>query len=442
MPTTPEERRKLDKTGKLRETGFYHSFRLPDGTEIEGSLPLDYLERRFSRFPLPRDLTGKTVLDIGAWDGWFTFEAERRGASVTAIDAVEVPNFHAMHARLNSRADYRVLDIYELKDAGLGPFDYVFFLGVLYHVKHPLLALEIVCAATREICIVDSFVTDADTWREHQGQIPTLEFYETDELGGHMDNWFAPSVAALMGMCRAAGFARVELLSASAERAVVACYRQWAPVARTTEAAPVLQAVVNNANGGINFSSRRDEYLAWYFRVTAEELQRTDVLLEVDGFGVPTLFVKPAPDGLWMATSRVPPGLSAGWKTASLRLKHSQRSDARRIAIDLPLTATGPLSLRDASDGHTWERNTLHLSGDRVISLWVRGLPENVDCATVRVEADRHPLQTIFVGDSDAQGWRQVNARLDAPAEPGVVKLSARFLDVRSEEADVRLALP
>ncbi len=109
--------------------GWYHSFALPDGTQIEGYNSLDHLNYRYGKFPIPGDLTGRAVLDIGAWDGWFSFEAERRGARVTSIDCVEVENFLAMRKRLGSQADYRILDFYELPQAGLGCFDYVFFSG-------------------------------------------------------------------------------------------------------------------------------------------------------------------------------------------------------------------------------------------------------------------------------------------------------------------------
>ena len=123
------------------------------------------------------------------------------------------------------------MDFYELPDAGLGKFDIVFFLGVLYHVRHPLLALEIVCALTRDVAIVDSFVTDPDDWQEHTDDIPTMEFYELDELGNQFDNWVGPTVPCLLAMCRAAGFARVELLGTGDHHAVVACHRKWEPAA-------------------------------------------------------------------------------------------------------------------------------------------------------------------------------------------------------------------
>ena len=220
-------RKRNEARAKLQELGWYHSFRFADGTEFRGILATELLEYRYSKFPLPADLTGARVLDIGTWDGWFAFEAERRGAKVTAIDAVEVPNFLKVRDKLGSRIDYRELDLFDIPRAGLGRFDYVFFLGVLYHVRHPLMALEIVCAATQEIAIVESYVTDAESWREHEDAMPTLEFYETDELGGQLDNWFGPTVSCVAGMCRAAGFARVEVLHVENSRAAFACYRHW-----------------------------------------------------------------------------------------------------------------------------------------------------------------------------------------------------------------------
>ena len=138
--------------------GWWHSFELPDGTVIEGANELEGQKRRIGQFPIPHDLRGKRVLDIGAWDGWFSFEMERRGAEVMAIDNWDNPRFHEMHAILGSRVDYRQMDMYDLTPDRIGRFDIVLFMGVLYHLKHPLLALERVCALTTDLAAVDSFV--------------------------------------------------------------------------------------------------------------------------------------------------------------------------------------------------------------------------------------------------------------------------------------------
>ena len=131
-------RKQHDFTDQLREIGWYHSFELPDGTLINGYMSLEWERERWSRFPIPADLTGKRVLDIGAWDGWFSFEAERRGAAVTSVDCQEQANYLYLHRKLGSKADYRNLDLFELPWVDLGKFDIVFCLGVLYHLRHPL----------------------------------------------------------------------------------------------------------------------------------------------------------------------------------------------------------------------------------------------------------------------------------------------------------------
>ena len=112
----------------------------------------------------------------------------------------------------------------------MGRFDIVLFLGVLYHLKHPLLALEAVCSVTRSMAVVESFVTN-EALHDQNGKsdLPAMEFYETDELLGEVDNWVGPNVQCLLAFCRTAGFARTVLLSVKEQRAIVACYRQWEP---------------------------------------------------------------------------------------------------------------------------------------------------------------------------------------------------------------------
>ena len=117
------------------------------------------------------------MLDIGAWDGFFSFELEKRGAEVMSIDCWDNERFRLMHSMLNSRIDYRIHDMFELTPKTVGKFDIVIFFGVLYHLKHPLLALERVCALTTELACVDTFVT------EDNDPTPRMEFFEHAELG-------------------------------------------------------------------------------------------------------------------------------------------------------------------------------------------------------------------------------------------------------------------
>ena len=104
------------------------------------------------------------------------------------------------------------------------------------------------------VAIVETFVIEGDP------EIPVMEFYETDELNGHMDNWVGPSVNCVMAMCRSAGFARVVMLARDATNVSVACFRKWEPEPETpSQDPPELLYAVNAATRGINFdaASRR-----------------------------------------------------------------------------------------------------------------------------------------------------------------------------------------
>ena len=443
MTPTREAKRGKDFSQELAAQGWYHSFELPDGTRLEGHNTLEILHTRWSRFPIPADLTGRRVLDIGAWDGWFSFEAERRGAAVTAIDCVEIPNFRFIHEKLGSKVDYRILDFFDLPAAGLGPFDFVFFLGVLYHLKHPFLALEMVAAMTADTAIVESFVTDANTWEESRDKIPTLEFYETDELGNQLDNWFGPSVTALMAMCRAAGFARVELMYARGFTAGVACFRKWEPEpAEPTEAPPELTGVMNNRQFGINFSSRKEEYIACWFRAERETVRRDDLWLEVGGFGVPALCVYSQGPHLWQANFRLPPGLDSGWHMLRLRFPGSRFSNEWRIAVDLEVRVDS-LLLLSVLDGRSRTPGEVRLGEGSVVTCWVEGLAENSDRANTAVWLDGQRLRIEYMGEPVAQpgrrAARQVNAVIPAEVEPGEYRLHVECAGVSTEAWPVRL---
>jgi tRNA (mo5U34)-methyltransferase len=415
-----ESRRGKDYSPELAEKGWYHSFELPGGERIEGVNEIDLLRKRYARFPIPADLAGKRVLDIGAWDGWFSFEAELRGAEVTAIDCVEIAHFLEIHQKLASRVDYRILDFYELPEAGLGRFDFVFCLGILYHLKHPLLALEIVCALTTDTAIVESFVIDADTWRKHQDDVPIMEFYETDELGNQLDNWIGPSVTCLMAMCRAAGFARMEFLHTTGYHAGVACHRKWEAIpAEANLPAPELLAVANARTFGINFSTRKEEYISCWFRTVEPTVTRGQLRLEVGEFGVPALYVRPDENGAWMANFRLPPGLAGGWSLVRLRFADSQFGDTTlRIAVDQPLRVER-LELKGVCDGTNWNAHEVKASEGGFISCWVTGLPENCDRANVGVFLGEKKLLVQYVGEPDADGMRQINAALTADTGQG-----------------------
>lgn len=405
---------------------------LPDGTFLPGVQSLDLLRHRLATYPIANDLAGKRVLDIGAWDGWFSFELEKRGAKVTSVDAVEIDNFLDNKELLGSQADYRILDVMELSPPTVGTFDVVLFLGVLYHLKHPLLALERVCALTTDLAIVESHVvTDAPA---SPAGVPILEFYETDELGRQIDNWFGPTVEALLALCRTAGFARVELLEVAGDRAAVACYRRWPEVTEMNEKAPVIRGVQHHWNAGINFRSDRDEYITAVFESAATGLSRESVFPEIAGYGTIPVFVAGAAS-VWTCNFPLPKGLVPGWHEVRLRTQKSVWSNTVRIAVDLPADST-EIRIHGLSDGTTWEAGVLR---GEFLTLWISGLGDTVDRNTlsIRIGGRRHPI--VFIGDADGKGLRQVNVKLRRRLAAGNHKVQACFGSVISDFRDLEV---
>lgn len=422
MPS-PEllEKRRENVLPDLLRKRWYHSFALPDGSHIDGVVSLERLRERVAEMPIPPDLRGKRVLDIGAWDGWFSFEMERRGADVVAVDCVQLDTFLEVHRRLNSRVQYLDLDLFELTRDNVGTFDIVLFLGVLYHLKHPLLGLERVCSLTRGLAIVESFVADVNG----PSGMPAMEFYEADELGGQLDNWWGPTTDCLLALCRTAGFVRVQQLSWRDERAAVACFRHWEPN-HPSQPAPVLTHAVHHWNYGLNFYTTRDEYVSLWFTTNEPNLTRVTVQPEIGGFAVQSIAVAPSGEGRWLAHVKLPPGLTPGWHEARVCTPHSAWSNALRIAVDIP-ARTDALDIGGLCDGTTWTSGEVTLADPAFLSLWIKGLPDNTDTHNLRltVANQRQTIQHI-APQPDENGYRQINVQL-ANVPPGSHEITARF---------------
>ncbi len=316
----------------LSQDAWYHSIELPNRQQIPGLISVEALRARLEAFPVPEDLRGKRVLDVGAATGWCSFEMERRGAEVVATDCVEYPDFRTAHRLLGSKVQYEILDIEEHTPGRLGLFDYVLFFGVLYHLRHPLDGLERVCALTKTAAFIESFVTDsfADSAGRPAAK-PLLEFYENDDLGGQIDNWFGPNVACLEALCRAAGFARVKHLYTSDRRAGVAGYRHWNHP-EGDGPAPWLYSAVNNRTGDLYFHQGKDEYALVYFK-PEREVAKDELQVEIDGYAAPVMVLSEAGKDVWQASLRLPPGLSPGPHQVRLRTLSSGFSQRFEIVL-------------------------------------------------------------------------------------------------------------
>src|SRR5688572_2684651 len=220
-----------DLQSRVSALRWYHTLDLGRGIVTEG---IDDTPLRLARLGLPLSLSGRTVLDIGAWDGFFSFEAERRGAArVVASDYYSwhgpgwgtKAGFELARATLGSRVEDLNIDVMDLSPERVGTFDVVLFLGVLYHLPHPLLALERVASVTRQLLIVETVVDLIGVRR------PAMAFYPGRELNDDPTNWWAPNVPAMHGMLSASGFAKIRTVTAvrgapyRAARAVVHALR-------------------------------------------------------------------------------------------------------------------------------------------------------------------------------------------------------------------------
>ncbi len=204
---------------RVDEIWWIHNYELAPGVMTHG---VSNMAERVGYFNIPQDLSGKRVLDIGCADGYFTFLAESRGASVVAMDTWPREGFFLAREVLNSKAEFRHMSVYDVAPGTLGMFDIVFFFGVYYHLKNPILALERVASVTREYALIESEITPPPT--------PIGEgvshFYEHSELNNDQSNWWVPNVPCLLQTIRAAGFPRAELVASyDSSRAVVRAYK-------------------------------------------------------------------------------------------------------------------------------------------------------------------------------------------------------------------------
>jgi tRNA (mo5U34)-methyltransferase len=213
----------------IRELGpWYHNINIA-GIDTNHADP-DYPARRWRHFEpsVPDDLSGETVLDIGCDAGFFSLEMKRRNAD--RVVAIDIMAYRLAQVRFVSNwfelpIEPRELSVYDLKQLGTR-FDRVIFPGVLYHLKHPLYALEQVAEACRGTLYFqsamrgteDDFTPDDDypasEWEVFERpEYPKLFFVEKS-LNGDESNWWLANRSCLKAMLRVSGFDRISSTSA------------------------------------------------------------------------------------------------------------------------------------------------------------------------------------------------------------------------------------
>ena len=386
MPGRPLER--------VPEPGWTQSLELRDGRVIEGISTLDQQWRRIAQFPVPDDLHGKRVLDIGATDGWFSFEMERRGAHVIALESSANTKILEAKKLVRSRIDVRFGDVSSLGWRDLGTFDIILAFGVLDNLTDPSTALENICGLARNLVCIET-------------------------------------AAPLPPQLGSAGFARIRIESTLADRTHVTCWRSWdaSAIPATPTTPPTLVCFENSRTRDHILSVAAHDTLNFHFKWEGEELSVANVFPEVSGLGIPPLKVISS-EGGWQGTFRLPPGLRPGWHDFVLRVAGSAPCKPIRIGVDVPdearrywpAEASNHLRIGSVTDGKTFERDRIRVGEDSAVSLWVQGLPATADAAEIRIRLNGTDLPATWL-EPAGSGARQVNATLP----PGISASEARI---------------
>jgi tRNA (mo5U34)-methyltransferase len=181
---------------------WYHQIDLGSGVVTPGTqqskLGLSYLDD----VGLPADCSGMKVLDVGSRDGFYAFEMERRGAEVTAMDYIgpHLSGFLIAHKVLGSSVRHLTKNVYDLDPEKQGHMDVVLFLGVLYHLRNPLLALDRVRRVVKPggLLFVETQLVATDPARKSRE--PLWQFYPRAALRGDGTNKWAPNLAGLVAV--------------------------------------------------------------------------------------------------------------------------------------------------------------------------------------------------------------------------------------------------
>jgi tRNA (mo5U34)-methyltransferase len=213
-----ERRQQIDALGP-----WFHNLHLADGLQTAPNHFLgDFPSYKWAHVAqqLPEDLSGWSALDVGCNAGFYSFELAKRGARVTGIDSeplyLQQARWAAGELGLAGRVEFRQMSVYDL-GRNEARYDLVLFMGVFYHLRHPLLALDILASKVERRMIfqtltmpgMEEVTPPADMpIMEREGMLepgwPKMAFIE-HKLAGDLTNWWAPNHAAVRAMLRTAG---------------------------------------------------------------------------------------------------------------------------------------------------------------------------------------------------------------------------------------------
>jgi tRNA (mo5U34)-methyltransferase len=202
---------------------WFHNLHLPGGVQTAPGHPLgDFPAFKWREIAsvIPQDLRGWRALDVGCNAGFYSFELAKRGAQVVGVDRephyLNQARWAAEQLGLDGKVEFRECQVYDLGRSE-ERFDLVLFMGVFYHLRHPLLALDLLAAKVQRLMVFQTLTAPEDAVREAPADMPLLErgalvepgwprmsFIE-HKVAGDETNWWAPNHAAVLAMLRTSG---------------------------------------------------------------------------------------------------------------------------------------------------------------------------------------------------------------------------------------------
>jgi len=218
----------------MDKINWWHTFDFPE-LKTKGR---DKTQLKLKGLGIPKDLREWSVLDVGAWDGYFSFLCEKRGAKkVLAIDTVTwqskelwspekssyLPHtgkagFNHAKKVLKSKVEDKEIEVEDITIDKVGTFDLVLYLGIFYHMENPFKILRNLYQITNKLLIIETH-TDGNYL-----SIPAMIFYPNNECNNDLGTWWGPNLPCLIEMLKVIGF-KPKLKSVGGNRAVIHAYK-------------------------------------------------------------------------------------------------------------------------------------------------------------------------------------------------------------------------
>ncbi len=196
---------------KLKQLKWFHSFDFGNGITVTGDKSLAIVQSEANAYFGNLDLSGASVLDIGTWNGYNAFEAEKRGAGrVVGSDHyvwTYIPKgrepFDIAHQMFNSRVEPLLIDVPDISPEKIGTFNVVLYLGVFYHLFDAPTLTKQIAACAADLLIVETHQDALDSER------PQMVYYPGKTLNNDPTNWWGPNPQCVYNILLECGFTRI-----------------------------------------------------------------------------------------------------------------------------------------------------------------------------------------------------------------------------------------